>query len=400
MAVGGDRLLVVGGGIGGLSTALAVARTGRPVRVLEQAPAFAEIGAGLQLAPNATRILDRLGVLGKVIRAGVLPESLVFRNAVSGRTLTRVRFDDAYRERYGGPYVLVHRSDLLDILVEAAGEAGVELVNGARVERVEEGPDGATVVCADGTRHTGAAVAGCDGMHSRLRARISGDELVQSGFVAYRGTIPIEAVDGGASLRDVIIWLGPGLHLVQYPLRSGRMYNQVAVFRSPGYAAGEENWGAPHELEAAFARTCEQVRTALPRLGRERWWPMADRDPIPAWTKGRVTLLGDAAHPMLQYLAQGACQAIEDAAVLADTLDDRLGTDGAADAADWSAALEEYTARRADRTAEVQRTARIWGDIWHVEDRISVLLRDEIFASRAEDDLRRADWLWGDGSAA
>jgi 3-hydroxybenzoate 6-monooxygenase len=399
MTSGDGRLLVVGGGIGGLSTALAVARTGRRVRVLEQAPAFAEIGAGLQLAPNATRILDRLGVLGKVVRAGVLPDSLVFRNAVTGRTLTRVRFDEAFRERFGGPYVLVHRSDLLDILVEAAGEAGVELVNGARVDRVEETPDGVGVVCADGSRHTGAAVAACDGMHSRLRARISGDELVQSGFVAYRGTIPIEDVDGGASLRDVIAWMGPGLHLVQYPLRSGRMYNQVAVFRSPGFAAGDENWGGPHELDAAFAATCRQVRAALPRLGRERWWPMADREPIPTWTKGRVTLLGDAAHPMLQYLAQGACQAIEDAAVLAGTLNDRVGAQGPAAAEDWSAALEEYASLRMDRTAEVQRRARVWGDIWHV-DGLAALLRDELFSARGDGDLERAAWLWGEDAAA
>lgn len=389
-----EKLIVVGGGIGGLATALASALAGRRVRVLEKAPAFSEIGAGLQMAPNSTRLLDRLGVLDRVVEAGVLPENLVFHNAVTGAELTRVAFDESFRERFGGPYVVVHRSDLLDILVDAAREAGVELVNGACAEQIEETDGGVRVSCADGTVHTGAAVAACDGLHSPTRRMFSDDAPVQSGYVAYRGTLPIEDVEGADSLKDVLVWMGPGLHLVQYPLRSGRMYNQVAVFRSPGFATGEEGWGGPHELDARFTAACEPVRRALPGLGRERWWPMADREPIPQWTKGRIALLGDAAHPMLQYLAQGACQAIEDAVTFADSVDARAG-DGSG--ADWSAALESYAEARIGRTALVQRTARVWGEMWHV-DGVAALLRDEVFRGRATDDLEHAAWLWGDAA--
>ncbi|MGW1818531.1 FAD-dependent oxidoreductase [Streptomyces sp. NPDC002125] len=396
MSTAEESLLVIGGGIGGLATALAAARSGRTVRVLEKAPAFTEIGAGLQMAPNATRLLDRLGVLDKVIAAGVLPEHLVFRNAVTGAELTRVRLDsEEFRRRMGGPYVVVHRSDLLDILLEAAREAGVELVNNACAQEIEELPSSVRVVCQDGTVHTGSAVVACDGLHSRTRALFADDEPVQSGYVAYRGTLPIEEVEGGESLRDVVVWMGPGLHLVQYPLRSGRLYNQVAVFRSPGFATGEEGWGGPHELDGVFTAACEQVRRALPGLGRERWWPMADRAPIGTWTKGRLALLGDAAHPMLQYLAQGACQALEDAVTLADALDEQAPA-GAAPA-DWAAALETYAGRRTERTARVQSTARVWGEMWHV-DGVAAILRDEVFRKRAPEDLSPAEWLW-DGAS-
>ncbi|MFD7440241.1 FAD-dependent oxidoreductase [Streptomyces sp. NPDC059909] len=386
-----DRLIVIGGGIGGTATALAARRAGREVTLLEQAPAFTEVGAGLQMAPNATRVLRRLGVLDRVLEAGVRPGHLVFHNAVDGRELTRVRLDRAYEEHFGGPYVVVHRSDLLDILVDAAVGAGAELVTGRRVEEIDQHPDSVTVRTGDGTAYTGGAVVAADGLHSRTRALFSDDEPVQSGYVAYRGTVPIEDVAGGANLRDVLVWMGPGLHLVQYPLRSGSLYNQVGVFRSPRFDDGAERWGGPDELEQVFAATCEPVRRALPGLGRERWWPMADREPIASWAKDRVALLGDAAHPMLQYLAQGACQAIEDAAALAASATRHSGPDGTVA---WPSALEEYAAERAPRTARVQSTARVWGEMWHV-DGVAALLRDEVFSRRATDDLGAAEWLWG-----
>ncbi|OAH16076.1 FAD-dependent oxidoreductase [Streptomyces jeddahensis] len=386
-----DRLIVIGGGIGGVATALAARRAGHEVTVLEQAPAFTEVGAGLQMAPNATRVLRDLGVLDQVIEAGVLPEHLVFHNAVDGKELTRVRLDAAYEEHFGGPYVVVHRSDLLDILVRAAGEAGVELLTGQRVEDIDQHPASVTVRTADGTEYAGAAVVAADGLHSRTRALFSDDEPIQSGYVAYRGTIPIEDVQGGENLRDVLVWMGPKLHLVQYPLRSGALYNQVAVFRSPGFDRGEEKWGGPEEMEQVFTAACEPVRRALPGLGRQRWWPMADREPISCWTKDRIALLGDSAHPMLQYLAQGACQALEDAATLASAATRHTASDGTVA---WPSALEEYAAERAPRTARVQSTARVWGEMWHVEG-VAALLRDEVFRNRAEDDLSYAEWLWG-----
>ncbi|MBZ4019432.1 FAD-dependent oxidoreductase [Streptomyces purpurogeneiscleroticus] len=382
-----DKIVVIGGGIGGMATALAARLSGREVTLLEQASVFTEVGAGLQMAPNATRVLRGLGVLDEVVEAGVRPDHLVFHNAVDGRELTRVRLDAAYEEHFGGPYVVAHRSDLLDILVRAAAAAGVDLRTGCRVEDIVQHPGSVTVRTADGTEFTGGAAVAADGLHSRTRAQFSDDRPIQSGYVAYRGTVPIEEVRGGGNLRDVLVWMGPKLHLVQYPLRSGALYNQVAVFRSPGFDRGAENWGGPQELEQVFAAACEPVRRALPGLGRERWWPMADREPLGCWTKDRLALLGDAAHPMLQYLAQGACQALEDAAALAGALDRHpVGS--------WPTALEEYAAVRAPLTARVQSTARVWGEMWHVEG-VAALLRDEVFRSRATDDLGPAEWLWG-----
>ena len=309
-------ILVVGGGIGGLTAALALARDGHRVRVLEKAAQFAELGAGLQLAPNATRVLAGLGVLGRVLEAGVRPRRLLLRSA----------------------------------LIAA------------------------------------------DGLHSGVRALFSADQPVCSGFAAYRGTARIDEVTARSELDEVVAWIGPDLHFVQYPLRAGQIYNQVAVFRSrvhaadPGLADGD--WGGPGELDEAFGACCPQVREATGFLWRDRWWPMYDREPLAGWTRGRIALLGDAAHPMLQYLAQGACQAIEDTAALTRALAACPGPQLI------GKALAGYQAERAPHAARVQRTARTWGDIWHVGG-VGALLRDELFRRRPADDYSYTDWLYG-----
>ncbi|MQA09866.1 MAG: FAD-binding protein [Pseudonocardiaceae bacterium] len=381
-----DELLVVGGGIGGLSAALSVAHTGRPVRVLERATEFGEIGAGLQLAPNATRVLDRLGLLERVIDAGVLPDRLVFGDALTGHELTRLEFED-FPRRYGAPYVVLHRSDLLDILVDACRERGVALETGKHVVEIENTTDHVVAHCQDGSRYRGGAAVGADGLRSGTRKMLSDDEPTQSGFVAYRGAIPVQDATRPAELTEVVIWIGPGLHFVQYPLRRGEIYNQVAVFRSPGYAAGRDDWGEPDELDEAFSVTCEHVREAKRSLWRDQHWSMHDREPLDNWLTGRTVLLGDAAHPMLQYLAQGACQAIEDAEVLARCLEQH-------DSPQWDKALRAYQEERIPRTAEIQRVARVWGDIWHV-DGLAAMLRNEVFTQRRHDDHRHIEWLYG-----
>jgi 3-hydroxybenzoate 6-monooxygenase len=386
-----DDVLVIGGGIGGLGTALACAREGRRVRVLERADELSEIGAGLQLAPNATRILDGFGVLDEIIAAGVLPRRLVFRDALTGRELTHVDVGDDFRSRYGSPYVVVHRSDLLDILVAACRHQGVELATGKEVTAVDHHGDQITARCADGTCCHAAIAVAADGLRSGLRSLVSDDKPVGSGYVAYRGAVPMDQIGEPISGTDVVVWFGPGLHLVQYPLRSGQMYNQVAVFRSPAYQEGAGQWGTPAELDEVFSVTCAQVRRALPALWRDRRWPMYDREPVGNWVTGRLALLGDAAHPMLQYLAQGACQAIEDAAALARAITQHLpaaGSDAAVDKA-----LQAYQAERIPRTARVQRAARLWGDIWHV-DGLARDLRNELFARRQPTDFTDADWLY------
>ncbi|MFI0352706.1 FAD-dependent monooxygenase [Actinomadura sp. 9N407] len=383
-------VVVIGGGIGGLANALALASAGHRVRVLERAPGFTEVGAGLQLAPNATRILRDWGLLDEVIAAGVLPKRIVLKDAVDGAELTSLDLGAGFTERYGAPYVVIHRSDLLDILHAACERAGVELLPGRNAGDVEVAADGVTVL-AGAERHRAAAALGADGLWSGLRGRLSKDEPVPSGYVAYRGTLPVaEAtqVDDDA-LTDVVVHFGPKCHLVQYPLRGGEMLNTVAVFGSPAYERGEAEWGGAGELDAAFAGTCDSVQRGLSGLWRDRHWPMYDRLPIDTWVDGRFSLTGDAAHPMLQYLAQGACQALEDAHCLAA----EAGKRQAEGALDWPAALTAYESARTARTARVQSSARVWGELWHC-DGLTRSLRNALLTDRELDDYRHIDWLY------
>ncbi|TRW45378.1 FAD-dependent monooxygenase [Georgenia yuyongxinii] len=388
-----DQVIMVGGGIGGLGAALMLAREGVKVRVLERAPEFGEVGAGLQLAPNITRMLDEVGVLEKILPMSVKPRRLVFMNAKTGEELSHLDLQDAER-RYGGPYIVLHRSDLLNALLEAAqAEENITLHTDHKVTDIEDTSDGVVVRTADGDEYTGQLLLGADGLHSVVRKEIADDEPVPSGYVAYRGAVPVEDVDRRMGMEDVVVWMGPGLHLVQYPVRAGKLYNQVAVFRSQEFLDGKEDWGTPEELDRTYADMCEPVRVAIPSLHRINRWPMADRNPLPTWTKGRISLLGDAAHAMLQYLAQGAGQSLLDGAALARALP-TLGN-GQWDGDALAGALRQYESERVAAAGAVQSTARVWGDIWHVDSYVPMVLRDEAFRRRDTYDYHLVDWLYG-----
>lgn len=392
-----DRVIIAGGGIGGLGAALMLARRGIPVTVLERAAEFKEVGAGLQLAPNITRMLDDVGVLESLLPHAVRPQRLVFANAATGEELTHLDLADA-ATRYGGPYVVLHRSDLLNTLLRAAqDEPHVTLRTDHHVAAITDDGDSVTVTCEGGQVITGRVLVGADGLRSVVREHVVKDEPVCSGYVAYRGVVPIETVDRLADTDDVVVWMGPGCHFVQYPVRGGKLYNQVAVFRSQEYLDGKEDWGSPAELDATYAGLAAPVVAGLASIQRENRWPMYDREPISSWTDGNVTLLGDAAHAMLQYLAQGAGQSLLDGAALADAfapLADQ--TDGTSwSAADVKTALHRYEADRVAAAATVQSTGRLWGDIWHVDEPVHVLLRDEAFRRRVTHDYHLVDWLYG-----
>jgi len=389
---GSDDVIVVGGGIGGLATAHALNRIGLTVRVLERASQFSEAGAGIQLAPNATRLLRSWGLLDPILGVGIQPKRLVLSDAYSGAELTAMELGTQFAARYGAPYLVLHRTDLLEVLLEACRADGVILENNKTVTSVTNEADVAHVEVADGSRYSASLVVAADGLRSTLRQYLSEDEPMFAGFVAFRGAVPLSEVKRHASLEEVQLYIGPGIHLVQYPVRSGSMYNQVAVFRSQRYLDGEEAWGTADELYATFAETCPAVRESIGSLWSNQSWLMYDREPIESWVSGRLVLLGDAAHPMLQYLAQGACQAFEDAALLAGSLR-RLAPAGPGNGEQLARALAEYVKHRQPRTARAQRNARQWGEIWH-SDGIAVLLRNEIFVQREPTDYRHADWLF------
>ncbi|MER5597002.1 FAD-dependent monooxygenase [Streptomyces sp. NPDC002265] len=384
-------VIVVGGGIGGLAAAFSLTRQGLSVRLLESAPAFGEVGAGIQLAPNCTRILDDYGLLQEAKSLGVVPDTMVMRDAVDGDELTRLDLRDLER-RYGFPYLVIHRSDLHGLLLRACGRAGVELINDAQVTSYENTAAGARVTLASGRTHEAGVVIAADGLHSVARRLLVDDRPVSSAYVAYRGTVPAELERvKSVDLGEVAVYVGPGCHFVHYGLRGGEMLNQVAVFESPKALAGREDWGTPDELDAAFAGTCDFVRDGLPFMWREKWWRMFDRDPIMNWVHGRIALLGDSAHPPLQYIAQGAIMAIEDGWVLGEHVARHRTADGTPD---WDTALAAYEAVRPEHCRRVVTTSRAWGELWHL-DGVPREQRNALLRARATADYSFVDWLYG-----
>jgi len=387
-------ILIIGGGIGGLSTALGLARLGKEVHVLEQAPEFKEVGAGIQLAPNALRVLDKLGVLEYVYDFSVFPRRNVAMCAITGRELSAIEYGDKFVKKFGYQYALMHRADLLSALVEACKDTGlVTMLTNHKVESIENDGDRVFVTCTNGLSYESEVVIGADGVKSKTREIIAGseDEPVFSDYVAYRGTVPIEEIARDVNIKEdeKLTWIGPNIHLVQYALRRKEIFNQVAVFKTSKYQKGNENndkWGTPEELDERFSTSCETVRRAVTFMHRQRRWPMFDRNPIYNWTQGRITLLGDAAHAMVQYLAQGACQSFEDA----DSIVEKFQMFGD----NYEKALQAYQEERIPRATKVQGMARKMGDIIHAEDPTTILMRDYIMENRKPDDYSLMEYLY------
>lgn len=382
--------LVLGGGIGGLATALALGRRGYPVQVLERAPEFGEIGAGLQVAPNASRILDALGILDSVTKDAFFPRRLVLMDAISGAEITALQTGAAFLERFGYPYFVTHRADLLQALLDAcAAQENVRLEAGKDVVAIDPQPEGARVTCADGSVYDCDALVGADGLRSVARQLVVDDgEPSYHGYVAYRGTVPMKDMQSRAGLdelNEMVIWTGPGMHLVQYPVRRGELCNQVVTFHSPAWEAGAQDWGTSEELEQTFAGACPAVASGVALIDRSRHWELVDRLPVENWTYDHITLLGDAAHPMLQYLAQGACQALEDAIVLAESVHTHGG--------DVGPAFKAYQTERQARTALVQTNARLFGEVLHIGG-VGASMRTALLRQRSPQDFTDVEWLY------
>ena len=355
-----EQIVIAGGGIGGFAAALALSQKGRAVKLLEQASEFGEVGAGIQIGPNVFKMFDVLGVTEAINDVAVFPENLIMRDALSGERITSVPIgSEAFRARYRYPYAVIYRPDLHNALIDACAESPlVETQVEQKVSGFEDNGEKVRVFTADGATHEGAALIGADGLWSIVREQLVGDGKPRvSGHIAYRAVLPTDEVPAHIRQDNVVLWAGPKTHLVHYPLHRGEIYNLVAVFHSDRYEEGWDSYGDPEELNARFQGEHEDVLTMLGKIESWRMWVLCDREPIRDWSRGRVTLLGDAAHPMLQYLAQGACMATEDGVCLATRVD--------ANGDDLETAFKEYQQLRYLRTARVQLTARLFGDIYH-----------------------------------
>ncbi|MFF1508319.1 3-hydroxybenzoate 6-monooxygenase [Streptomyces sp. NPDC058326] len=381
-------VIVAGGGIGGLAAALGLARAGRPVVVLERSGEFRELGAGIQLGPNAFRALTRLGVGELPYDCAVFIEELRVMDAVGGGPLARLSLGETFRRRFGAPYAVVHRGELHRALLDTCREAGVVLRPGCAVERYEQDDTGVRVFLAGGEHLDGAALVGADGLHSAVRRQLAGDgPPVVSGHVTYRSLIPADRMPAALRLPAAVLWAGPRCHLVHYPLVGGAYYNAV-ITRDSGATeavAGEPVGDA--EVAREFAAVCGDARSLVEAGGDWRRWVLCDRPPLRDWQDGRVVLLGDAAHPMLQYAAQGACMALEDAACLSDHV-------GGA-SADPTEAFARYVADRRERTARVQTVSRRLGkELYHPQGQAAEA-RDAMITALDEAALHHEmSWLY------
>ncbi len=383
----GREILVSGGGIGGLAAALALAQKGRRVRVLEKAAEFGEIGYGIQMGPNVARMLERLGVLKALEPSSVFPQALIFVDALTNEELTRISLGDAFRARFGHRYFVIHRRDLHGGLLQTCRERSEITLEASRgVKSFSQVKDLVLVTCENGAEYEGAALIGADGLWSPTRQAVIGDGAPRmAGHYVYRGVVPDAEIVDRSRIDSMTIWGGPDLHLVQYRLRAGAVMNNVATIASRRFRRGEPDAGAPAELEELFARTHPGVRDSLRYVSRERNWVLHDRDPAANWTSGSVTLLGDAAHPTLQYLAQGAQMAIEDGVVLAEKV--------AAAGEDYNRAFIAYQRERMNRTARVVLSSRFFGEWFHVDSGAREL-RNELARGRDPDNPWEVDWLY------
>lgn len=368
-----EHVVVAGGGIGGLACALALARAGVSVQVLEQASAFGEVGAGLQLGPNAVRVLQAWGLTDGLRACAAFPQALWVRDAHGGERLGQLRLGARAQTRYGQPYATLHRADLHSLLLRAVEqEPGVSLNLQTRVAAYEQTPEGVRVTTEDGAVLPGQALIGCDGLWSRVRMQMLGAQPVRaSGHLAYRGMVHRDQVPAAQRDNVVTAWLGPRLHVVHYPVRAGEWFNVVAVVhgvlgQGHGGPVGSDPQSWSHEAQAADLKTalgpaCADLMAMIDAVAGWKLWALNDRAPMTGpheHAQGRVALLGDAAHPLRPYLAQGAAMAIEDAWTLGRLSD-------AAPVADWPALLSTYAQTRWQRNARVQSRSQRNGTIFH-----------------------------------
>ncbi len=384
-----DRIVIAGGGIGGLATAIGLANKGIASIVLEKAPQLGEIGAGIQLGPNAFHAFDYLGVGDAARQMAVYIDNLRLMNALSGEEITRIPLDARFRERFRNPYAVVHRGDLHGVFLRACeAHPLVELRVNSGVTGYRQDGTGAEAVLADGSTVRGRALIGADGLWSAIRQQLVGDGAPRvSGHTTYRSVIPVEEMPEDLRWNAATLWAGPKCHIVHYPLSGWKLFNLVVTYHND---APEPVAGKPvshDEVRKGFEHVSPVARQIIEKGKDWKLWVLCDRDPVLEWTDGRVALLGDAAHPMLQYFAQGACMAMEDAVCLSE----ELAAGGALEAA-----LGRYRDRRRLRTARVQLQSREIGQhVYHPAGAHAELRNAVMRARTAEEWYDQIDWLYG-----
>ena len=356
---GREPILIVGGGLGGLTAALALARRGRPSRVLEGAPQFGAIGYGIQFGPNVFHVFDRLGLMEQILAVSDAPPAVSMFDALTGHEIIRVQTGASFRARFKYPYIVVHRIDLHNVLLDACrANNAIELLSDAMVNAYEDRGERVVVTTADGRSFSGEALVAADGFRSLFRESLIGDgDPRLSGYAAFRTIVPMAKVGADVPRTQVVLWGGPGCHIVQYPLRHGTEFNIVAVFRTSTHAEKGDTESYRAELEQTYRDTHPTMRQLIGLLDLQWRRPVADRDPIRHWHKGRVVLLGDAAHAPLQSLAQGAAMAIEDGLCLGEAIHAAKG--------DYSAAFGNFETARLLRTARLQLESRSLWQFYH-----------------------------------
>ncbi|MCB4362446.1 3-hydroxybenzoate 6-monooxygenase [Hydrogenophaga taeniospiralis] len=382
-------VLVAGGGIGGLAAALALVRQGFTVQVFEQAAEIGEIGAGIQLGPNAFHAFDALGVGDKARGRAVYTDHMVMHDAIDETLVGRIETGEAFRQRFGNPYAVIHRVDIHQSLLEGAVETGrVAFFTSTRIVKVEQDEAARTVTAIDqnGKRWLGQALIGADGGKSVVRAQYVNDPPRVTGHVVYRAVVDKADFPDDLKWNAASLWAGPKCHLVHYPLRGGEQYNVVVTFHS----RQPEQWGvtdgSKEEVESYFQGICPKARQLIELPKTWKRWATADREPIATWVFGRATLLGDAAHPTTQYMAQGACMAMEDAV----TLGEALRVCGK----DWDAALQLYQQSRVTRTARIVLSGREMGRLYHAVG-VERLVRNSLWKGRSQERFYDAmEWLY------
>lgn len=383
-----QSVIVVGGGIGGLAAAQALAQQGLEVLVLEQAAQIGEIGAGIQLGPNAYAALDALGAGVAARSRSVFTDHLTMMDAVDGHEVGRIEVGEAFRKRFGNPYGVIHRVDIHQSILEAVQDNSlVQFKTSVHIDKLEQDEQGVTLTDSKGDSYRADAVVGCDGVRSVVRDALGGELPRATGHVVYRAVVDAEDMPEDLRVNAPMLWAGPRCHLVHYPLRGGKQYNLVVTFHS----RQQEEWavtdGSKEEVLSYFEGIHPRPRQMLDRPTSWRRWATADREPVESWGEGRVTILGDAAHAMTQYLAQGACSAIEDAVVLGQAVKQCDF--------DLAEAFRLYETIRIPRTARILWSAREMGRLYHAKG-VERQVRNQLWEGRTQEQFYDAvQWLYG-----